>query len=1112
MIGSQPVLCVTEINDDAVVGTVGGQILEFKGSNIYRMQQAHAGSCNCLIRSKQAGIIISGGSDGLVKYWNSNLECIKTVDIRKNARVPRIRAICESKDGTKLAVGTRIGNIIVVEGENQQVVHQCHSDNEVWGLYPVPNSPNMVTCGGDFMVALWNTEKRHIEKNIFLKEVGTSCAVSPKGDSLVVGCVTGHLFKISMSTFKVVNSCRDRFKEVSVVRFSPCGKMISAGGNDYLIMIYDASDLMHLNTLSGHKSSLVSMDWSTDSAYIHSNGYRVEDMYWHVDSGERFENGSAELKNVDWHDWSCVYGWPVQGVWTESTYGTEINAVTRSPDKSLLAVGDDYGQLKVYKYPCYSQSAGYFNIIGHASKIGDVYFNSPGNHLFTLGYIDNTMMQWRISKNEGEGATEVLLNEFEEDDLKVFKKNIFSHSKEIADQLKLSSLGGMNNTMLQLQNIEDVDEILAEKPFKLIAEATIPDKEKRKLLNKESPEGNLYLNYCFGYRSFDTRSTLRYVDLSNTIVYPAASLAVSLNIIDRRQRFFDSHTDDVVSLDVSRDRRLCATGSLCSASTATETDYYVWQAATMTEVGRVTGYHGGSVQMLRFSHDYNKIASIGKSSPYTMAIHDWKDDRIICSSIVSADSVYDVDWLDKTHLVTVGKTHVKFWSMKMKSLVCYGGQWREWQAEPLVSARYGKDLCFTGSSTGKIGVWHNCAMQANVQAHESVINCLHFDQATDRLYSGCKAGFVKVWRIEGMSIVEVDTIIKPDTKSLDFRKAIKSIDVSSDGAVLIGRRDATIMTIRGDKREVIMSSHNQGSINAVAVHPIKSVFVTGGGDRTVRMWDVIEKKMAVKKYFKREVTALDWSSDGQLIIAALANCKMYLLSEDLKELAKFESHFYQKKDMRISVAKFCPKEIKDGDRTLVIGATGENRAKLEVINVTKTSELQRLSVLDLTAVGGITHLDWSEDGDIVAINTDAEELKFINVRRGYEINASEAKQVTWHNWTCIYGYPTLGTYPNIIGADVSAVCRSSNRKVIATGDVFQDIKLFRHPSIFAKSGCKYYSAHAATVSDLKFMMADNCLVSIGGSDNAVMVWATDFGDDHPDRDDWLKKQGIAFDM
>lgn len=64
---------------------------------------------------------------------------------------------------------------------------------------------------------------------------------------------------------------------------------------------------------------------------------------------------------------------------------------------------------------------------------------------------------------------------------------------------------------------------------------------------------------------------------------------------------------------------------------------------------------------------------------------------------------------------------------------------------------------------------------------------------------------------------------------------------------------------------------------------------------------------------------------------------------------------------------------------------------------------------------------------------------------------------------------------------------------MATGDDFQLVKLFKFPSVTKKSEFKSYLGHSSHVTNVRFMMKDNFLVSIGGNDKTSIIWTTDFG-------------------
>ena len=52
-----------------------------------------------------------------------------------------------------------------------------------------------------------------------------------------------------------------------------------------------------------------------------------------------------------WNTWTCTHGFPVQGIWSGVDY-TDVNTCDRSHDGSIIATGDDFGNVKLFKYPC----------------------------------------------------------------------------------------------------------------------------------------------------------------------------------------------------------------------------------------------------------------------------------------------------------------------------------------------------------------------------------------------------------------------------------------------------------------------------------------------------------------------------------------------------------------------------------------------------------------------------------------------------------------------------------------------------------------------------------------------------------------------------------------
>ncbi|KAJ4939978.1 hypothetical protein JOQ06_029410, partial [Pogonophryne albipinna] len=99
-------------------------------------------------------------------------------------------------------------------------------------------------------------------------------------------------------------------------------------------------------------------------------------------------------------------------------------------------------------------------------------------------------------------------------------------------------------------------------------------------------------------------------------------------------------------------------------------------------------------------------------------------------------------------------------------------------------------------------------------------------------------------------------------------------------------------------------------------------------------------------------------------------------------------------------------------------------------------------------------------------------------------------KIDWSTWTCVLGSSVEGIWPLINEVtEVTAACLSNDTKVLATGDDLGYVKLFRYPVKGKYAKFKRYVAHSTHVTNVRWTHDDSLLVTVGGSDTCLMIWA-----------------------
>ena len=95
-------------------------------------------------------------------------------------------------------------------------------------------------------------------------------------------------------------------------------------------------------------------------------------------------------------------------------------------------------------------------------------------------------------------------------------------------------------------------------------------------------------------------------------------------------------------------------------------------------------------------------------------------------------------------------------------------------------------------------------------------------------------------------------------------------------------------------------------------------------------------------------------------------------------------------------------------------------------------------------------------GKLLQVNTGDSEVLYYEAPRGKQqfISRDDAEEIVWASWTCVLGASCKGVWPPYTDVtDVNSACVSHDGHVVATGDDFGYVKLFKYPSYVCD--CRY---------------------------------------------------------
>lgn len=620
-------------------------------------------------------------------------------------------------------------------------------------------------------------------------------------------------------------------------------------------------------------------------------------------------------------------------------------------------------------------------------------------------------------------------------------------------------------------------------------------------ISPHPPEEELQLEWVYGYRGRDCRNNL-FVLSSGELIYFTAAVVVLYDVASHKQRHYTQHTDDIKSLCVHPDGVTVASGQVKGHGNDAKPHIRVWDSSSLDTICVIgVDYFEDAVFALAFSNKRSQgeyLASVEDNEYHTVTVWDWTRKKKITSARGNMNQILAMSFspFDSRQFVTCGKQHqVTFWELEDNKLKQSRGRMSKNHRPKYVSciAFSANGDVLTGDTDGAICVWpeesNQVAEELGVRnAHSGSVYALLVLPNGVILSGGGGESTVRAWS-RGPKLVPTNVELKMPREVSGVRSL--ALGTTDHHQLYIGTVDNNIwctslnagsespLVGAGAKLVKIMEGHCQ-DLRGLAAHPSFPMFVTAGNDKIVRLWNAADRRVVwTNNKLASALQAAAFHPDGSSVAVGFKKGGWMLLNSTTGNVILERK---SEPPETISEIQFSP----DGSH-IAVGCHDNDVYIYELQNGGKSVSLKARCKGHTSSV---SHLDWSKDGEKLQSTSRDYELLFWNPLRGEQITQAESMRNTeWATHNCVLGYPVIGIWPDgADGTDVNSVDRSKGKQLVATGDDFGNVNLYRYPCVSEKAKPRIVQGHSAHVMNVRFLSDDTRLISVGGRDASTMQW------------------------
>ncbi|XP_042878001.1 echinoderm microtubule-associated protein-like 5 [Penaeus japonicus] len=1078
--GTADQVSVTHMADGRVItGSDSGHLYVWVNAKLDSViRDIHPGGV--LVTEVYPNGLLTGGRDGSISMFDN--------DFNKVATVPEAPSLVYDVAGPihSLAVfndmviaGTEKNEIWTVRAQDNggfsaACIVQGHGLGEVWGLATHPAKPVAATASDDFTVRLWDLEEHRPLTTATMDVEARSVAFSPDGQHLAVGLTKGIFIILDAEHLEEQFRVSDRKEVRHDLKYSPSGEFLAVASNDNFV------------------SAIVS---GLDEAIV----------------------SESSIPSVGWSTWTGALGPQVAGLWHKYADVSDINAADANFYYNVIVTGDDFGLVKLFRFPCPKRGAKSRSFVGHSAHVTNIRWTNDSEYVVSVGGADHAVFLWRFrpSRNasprmdfvrlpstvEGESDDDVLDTE---DELEGIPELTIDLEEELAGSTRSSG----RRSRRRMDDVTPGVDVATDSTFAKRRNATDVNEKVN-----VAPIHALSMSHVFGFRAHECRNNAHWLK-DGRVVYHVAAVGIVCDPQTLRQEHYLHHTDDILCLAVHPGGELVASGQIGREATV-----HVWDAIDHRILSLLQGGHTRGVSAVDFSSDGERLASLGLDDYHTLVVWNWRKGYKLANARGHSDKIFGLKFSPSNshRLMTFGVKHVKVWNHVGGGLthrqVSLGRKLKQETALCCaVGGGAGSDEWWVvGLSSGTVIVVRDLKVERVVKAHKAPVYAIL--ETNENIWTAGQGGYVCKWDREFnkcLKVFPVSDHFLAETAAVAFTSAqpgLRSLSAApgTNSPILVATQHAELLLMDEEGQlNIIVQGHGKGEVWGLDTHPRLMEAVTVGDDNTLRRWGLEDHLALGSVNLRKAARCVHFHPTAMFVALGYLDGGVSLyLYPSLKKHGGA-----QHRTEGISEVKFSP----DG-RFLAVGSH-ECLVDLYVVDtdgdtVSKEgSGLRRVGVCR-GASSWITQLTWHKDSRLLQANTGAGEQLFFEAPHGNRQLIPDATSC-FLDWsfplTCVLDKTVEGVWARSMDlTDINAIATANALPLVVTAsDDGGLVRLFRYPCQGGFKKHRQYTGHSAHVTNVKWTFDDSTIVTTGGADTSVIVWhvrKVEFAEEKQDEED-----------